>query len=187
MQPLTFRPATLDDAAFAADVFTAVRPQSPTDPVLLRYSWETAGPSWVVERFVVERSGTASGFAFTEHPRWHLTERRFASVGGELWPAERHNVDSLLGAMEERALAGGADLLRTRANEDDPERIAAVLRRGYREDRRGKRWELDLVANRERVSAMAEASRARACAARTSACSRSPTTPIPKSTRRSGA
>jgi hypothetical protein len=160
-QGLTFRRATLDDAAFAADVFTAVWPRNPTDPVLLRYSWETAGPSWVVERFVVERSGTASGFAFTEHPRWDLAERRWASVGGDLWPAERHNLDALFSAMEERALAGGADILRARANEDDPERIATILRRGYREDRRGKRWELDLAANRERLSAMAEASRER--------------------------
>ncbi len=48
-----------------------------------------------------------------------------------------------------------------RANEDDELRIAAVLRRGYREDRRSRRWELDLVANRDRLLAMTAESRAK--------------------------
>lgn len=63
--------------------------------------------------------------------------------------------------MERRAAAAGAVLVNTRANEDDSVRLSALSAGGYREDRRGKKWELDLVANRGRLLAMAEASRAR--------------------------
>jgi GNAT superfamily N-acetyltransferase len=63
--------------------------------------------------------------------------------------------------MEERAIADGAKILRTRANQDDSFRIETILGRGYREDRLHKRWELDLVENRESLLAMTERSRAR--------------------------
>src|SRR5205823_3941615 len=36
-----------------------------------------------------------------------------------------------------------------------------ILARGYKEDRRHKRWELDLIANRERLLALTRESRAR--------------------------
>ncbi len=159
MGEITFRPATLDDATFAADVYTAVRPTAPVDPVVLRDQWETN--AWVVERFVVECDAAPIGFAFVEHPRWDVANTRFANVGGDLFPAERPHLDGLLARMEDRARAQGAAILRAFANEDDPYRIEAVVRRGYREDRRGRRWELDLVANRERLLAMAEQSRKR--------------------------
>lgn len=163
MAGVTFRPASLDDAALAADVLTAVRPHAPVDPVVLRYRWSLPNDTWVVERFVVERGGSPIGHAFDEHPRWDLTAERFAEVGGDLFPAERlpERLDALLAAMEERAGASGARILEAWANEDDERRIAVILRRGYREDRRGRRWELDLVTNRDRLLAMTEQSRAR--------------------------
>ena len=40
-------------------------------------------------------------------------------------------------------------------------RIAAIMDRGFREDRRGRRWLLDLVDNRERIAAMTAESRER--------------------------
>ncbi len=159
MVELTFRPATLEDAAFAADVWTAVRPASPVDPVILRHEWEAS--SWPAHRFVAERAGSAVGIAFVEHPRWELTTVKFANVGGDLLPDERAHLGALLERMESCAREAGAALLRAFANEDDPARVAAVLGRGFREDRRGKRWELDLVANRERLLAMTEQSRER--------------------------
>src|SRR5205823_10598342 len=58
-------------------------------------------------------------------------------------------------------VAEGAKRIGARANETDHERIAVIGSLGFREDRRSKRWELDLVANRDRVSEMTHASRAR--------------------------
>lgn len=163
MTDLAFRAATFDDAVFASDVMTAVRPDSPSDPVVTRYVWESeAEGTWTVERFVVERGGRAIGFAWHEHPPWELAESRWALVTGELLPAERaRHIDALFARMEEGARAAGAILLRARAHETDALRIATLERRGFREVRRQREWELDLVARRERLSAMTESSRER--------------------------
>src|SRR5919198_2060555 len=159
---LQFVPATPDDGAFAADVETAVRPRSPRDPLVYRYWWAQPDEFTEYARYVVRRDGRPIGFATVEHARWDVNAEHYASVGGEVLPEHRaHAFSAVLEAMEQRALAAGARVLRTWANEDDPERIAMVLARGYTEDRRGRRWELDLVASRERILAMTEESRAR--------------------------
>ena len=163
MGKLSLRPATLDDAAFAADVHTAVRPSSPADPVLLRHYWAHSGANVVAERFIAERAGRAVGFAWFDHGRWELVPERVGNIGGELQPAERtpERLEALIAAMENRAREGGARILRGRANEDDPTYAEVLVARGYSEDRRSRRWELDLVAERERIERMTQDSRAR--------------------------
>jgi RimJ/RimL family protein N-acetyltransferase len=78
-------------------------------------------------------------------------------------PAERSGdlLRGFLAAMEERLRADGARTIRVRAEEDDALRIDTILARGYKEDRRHKRWELDLFANREALLAMTDESRLR--------------------------
>ncbi|HJW48798.1 MAG TPA: GNAT family N-acetyltransferase, partial [Candidatus Limnocylindria bacterium] len=75
---------------------------------------------------------------------------------------ERATLDAMLAEMERRLLADGARRVAVRANEDDEVRLAAIAGRGFREDRRGKRWLLDLAENRERIAAMADQCRQRA-------------------------
>ncbi|TME62919.1 MAG: hypothetical protein E6I51_05605 [Chloroflexi bacterium] len=164
---LVFTPAGPDDAAFAADVETAARPHAPRDPVSYRYWWSQPDEFVEFARFIVHRGGERIGFASTEHARWEVQPARYGAVRGELLPAARtgSNLDALLAAMEERVVRDGALALRTWANEDDPTRIATVLARGYAEDRRSRRWELDLLANRDRILAMIVDSRARMHAA----------------------
>lgn len=162
---LVFRPAELDDAAFAADVWTALRPHSPVDPVVMRYWWEVGGFStnWIEERFVVESGSRPIGLALMAHPRWEISPDRRAEPMGDLLPDERtaERLDLVIEIMEERARRAGGTILRTRARDDDLLRIEVLQCRGYREDRRGRGWELDLVAERDRIVAMTEASRAR--------------------------
>jgi len=160
---LAFRPAASGDAAFAADVDTAVRPIAPRDPVSYEYWWSQPDENWVFARFVVSRGGRRIGYATAEHPRWDVQPERYGSVGGNLLPADRTRatLDAVLASMEERAIADGARILRAGAHEDDPLRIETLTARAYREDRRSRRWELDLVANRDKLLAMTEASRAR--------------------------
>ena len=74
---LVFRPAAPEDAAFAADVMTAVRPASPVDPVVLRYWWTQPDESLEFARFVVLRGGGRIGFAMTEHARWGVQPERY--------------------------------------------------------------------------------------------------------------
>jgi len=158
---LAFRPATVDDAAFAADVMTSVTPSSPWDPVSLGYWWSQPDEVRKVARFVALRGERPVGYAEFDHAIWEVQPERYAFISGDLLPESRDALSDLLAGMEERATADGARILRTRANEDDPSRIEAVLGRGYREDRLHRRWELDLVANRESLLAMTERSRAR--------------------------
>ena len=160
---LVLRSATLEDATFAADLWTALRPDAPNDPVLMRYWWEFESPTWLIERFIVERDGASIGLATHERPHWDRTPERYASVGGDLLPAARDpgRLAAVFASMEDRARRAGAKTLRIRANEDDEVRLGVIRSLAYREDRRSRRWELDLVANRDRLLAMAEESRAR--------------------------
>jgi len=160
---LRFRPATPDDAAFVADCLTAIRPQAPVDALVLRHEWANPDPTWTNERYVVERAGARIGWAGIDRPRWELSAERFAGLWGDLQPSERsaERLDQVFAFMEERAAAAGAVRLVTRSNEDDDFRSGVILARGFREDRRARRWELDLVAERVRILAMTEDCRAR--------------------------
>jgi GNAT superfamily N-acetyltransferase len=160
---LTFRPATAADAAFAADVDTAVRPSSPRDPKIYQYWWSQPDENWTYARYVVSRDGRRIGYATAAHPRWDLQPERYGTTIGDLLPAERtpRALSEVLAVMEERLIADGARILAAFAAEDDALRNAAIQARGYKEDRRSRRWELDLIANREKLLAMTEGSRAR--------------------------
>src|SRR5207247_9979196 len=84
-----FSPAITDDAAFAADVDTAVRPSSPRDPMVYQYWWSHPDENWVINRFIVSRGGRRVGHASSEHARWEVQPERYGTVGGELLPMER--------------------------------------------------------------------------------------------------
>ncbi|MGH2471084.1 MAG: GNAT family N-acetyltransferase [Candidatus Limnocylindria bacterium] len=160
---LVFRPAGPGDAAFAADVDTAVRPFGPRDPVSYEYWWSQPDENWEFARFIVTRGGRRLGYATAEHPRWDVQPERYGTVNGNVVPADRTTatLGALFEGMEERVIADGAKILTAWANEDDPLRIETLLARAYTEDRRSRRWELDLLANREKLLAMTEVSRAR--------------------------
>lgn len=163
MLDLEYRPAVPADAAFYADVHTAVRPSAPVDPHIVRYDWEQPGDTWIEQRFVVVSGGAPIGVATCAHPSWDKSEKRWGSIGAELLPDQRDatRTSAVIGEMERRLAADGARTLAVRAHEDDTMRIDAILTRGYTEDRRSKRWELDLVANRERIARMTGETRAR--------------------------
>jgi GNAT superfamily N-acetyltransferase len=160
---IELREAVPADARVAADVLTAVDPERPTDPVVLRHEWDGGWSNWVTRRWLALARGAPVGYAELARPRWELVADRLASFRGDLLPDQRSeaSLGTLLAEMERMAAADGARVLRARANEGDDIRIRAILARGYREDRRGKRWLLDLVAERERVVDMARASRER--------------------------
>ena len=163
MGGLGFREATLDDASFSADVHTAVFPTRPTDPVIERYWWAQPDDTYVTRRWVVQRDGRDIGVAYFEHPAWERLRVPHGDIGGELLPEhrERTSLGAMLAEMEGRLVAEGAKRIAARANEDDEVRIAAIADRGFREDRRGKRWLLDLAESRERLARMTEESRTR--------------------------
>ncbi|HEY8807387.1 MAG TPA: hypothetical protein VIN70_07360, partial [Candidatus Limnocylindria bacterium] len=146
---LELRPATLDDARFVSDMYTALRPDAPDDPVLLRHWWTIEATDNVVERWIVTRDGKPVGFAFTRHAPWDKMPERFGRVAAALLPAVRtaERLDALYAHFEERSRAGGTKRFTTWAWEDDAALLAMLGARGFAEERRERFWELDLVAN----------------------------------------
>lgn len=163
MGELELRPATLDDAAFSADVQTAVFPTRPTDPVIEKYWWAQPDDTYVVRRWVVRRDGNDVGVGYLEHPAWSKLDVPHGDVGGEILPEhrDRPTLRAMLAELAARLTADGAKRIAVRANEDDEVRIAAIGDLGFREDRRGRRWLLDLTENAERITKMTELGRAR--------------------------
>jgi mycothiol synthase len=164
---LTFRPATLDDAAFAADVATATHPDEPEDPAAWRHWWSTDDPAWTNERFVVLRGSTAIGYARHNHAPWDQMKKRYGRIGFDLLPAERTDAQlaTLFDVIEERARSSGTRIFASYAREDDEWLARWLVGRRYREERRSKAWELDLNAQRAKLETMAAESRAKMRAA----------------------
>jgi len=160
---LQFREATLDDATFSADVQTAVFPARPIDPVIERYWWEQPDDTFVSRRWIVQRDGQDIGVAAFYHPALAQLQVPHGEIDGDLLPDQRDalSLQALLAEMERRLTADGARRIAARANEDDEVRIAAIVDRGFLEDRRSRRWMLDLGENRERLERMTRQSRDR--------------------------
>jgi GNAT superfamily N-acetyltransferase len=160
---LTLREATPDDAAFAADMYTELQPDDPEDPVLWRHWWANVDPTATVRRFVAMWDGKPVGLAGMVHASWDKMPERYARVMGEAVKSLRtkERVDALLAFSEELALRDGALRATTWAWEWDAPRVGWLTGRGYKEERRGRFWELDLVANRAKLEDMTSASRER--------------------------
>ena len=160
---LEYRRAELNDAGFWSDVYTAAQPIRPVDPMIIRYGWEHPARMWKAVRYVVLRRGERLGVASWDRPEWDHTEQRFGLIGGELLPEHRDaaTLAEMLARMEAEVRAEGAVVVRGGANEDDTLRAEVLRSLGYREDRKARRWELDLIEGRARILAMTEACRAK--------------------------
>lgn len=160
---LKIRPGTLDDAQFVADVFTAIDPDEPTDPLIMRYQWEHSPPEQVFERFVAEKDGKPVGFAGHAHMPWEKMPKRFGFVGGDLLPAfrTRERLGALYDFVEDVSRREGTMIFTAWTREIEDLKIEFLTGRGYREERRGRWWELELGPNRDRLLRLREESRAR--------------------------
>jgi len=158
---LTFRPATLEDAAFAADVATATHPDEPEDPASWRHWWSTDDPAWTNERFIVMRADTPIGYARHNHAPWDQMKKRYGRLGFDLLPAERTDAQlaTVFDVLEERAHASGTRIFAAYAREDDTWLANWLAAHGYRKERGSKAWQLDLVAQRKKLEEMAAESR----------------------------
>jgi GNAT superfamily N-acetyltransferase len=163
MSGLEFRRATLDDAERVADLWVAHDPESSADPLELRHWWASREPEWTNEDFLIERHGALVGFAAHGHAPWTLRPTRFADVTVLFAPADETppNLDVGYDAMEGRARQDAAHLFRSRVRENRADLVAYLTGRGYREDRRSRRWELDLATEGDGLLRMLETSRAR--------------------------
>ena len=160
---LVLRPATPEDAAFAADMYTELQPDDPEDPVLWQHWWANVDPTATVQRYVALLEGKPAGLAGMVHASWDKMPERYARVMGEaardVRTAER--VDALLAFSEDLARRDGALRATSWAWEWDAPRVGWLTARGYKEERRERFWELDLAANRAKLQEMTRLSRER--------------------------
>jgi GNAT superfamily N-acetyltransferase len=150
---LMLRPATLDDAALVADLDSLRDPEEPRDPVLLRHWWQMSDEQEKTLRRIDTRDGAAIAFLSVSHDLWDGEEKRF----GVVRPVLRydHWNDATFAELVENGEAWlrseGAAIGVARVRGDFERELAVFDRTGYREDRRMRISELDLVARREHV------------------------------------
>jgi GNAT superfamily N-acetyltransferase len=156
------REAKLSDAEFVADVETATRPDEPRDPIIMKDYWRNPEENTTIERFIGELGGDRVAFAVQRHELWK-TPKRYGNVSGDLMPAQRTptRLDALFAAMEERSRADGTKTFTTWSWEDDALCVGVLTKRGYHDERHQRFFELDLVAERGKLEAMAAESRAK--------------------------
>lgn len=162
--PLRFTPATIDDADYWADLWTDVDPDDPSDPVLMRHFWKNQPADHVVERFIaIAPDGGRVGGAAHFHGPWDKMPTRYGQVRAGLFSAHMNadRLDEAFAFAEDRSGQSGATIITTWVLEADAARIDVLSSRGYAEERRAKLWQVDLVANRERVESIAASSRER--------------------------
>jgi mycothiol synthase len=160
------RPATLDDAALAADLMTAAYPAYAADPIVTRYRWEHPRKGWSMSRFIAEVDDQPVAFVDWLHGPPEQDPERHCEVGVAL---DRAHLDVPLLVflwrwISDQAASAGSRMLEAYAAEDEPEVLEALEQVGYQRDRKEKVWELDLHANGARL--LAEAHEAQATAAR---------------------
>jgi RimJ/RimL family protein N-acetyltransferase len=157
------RPATLDDAALVADLESMRDPQEPRDPVLLRHWWQMSDELERAMRRLRVREGSAIAFLGVSHDLWSDGEKRFGVVRPLLRYEEWKDDDfaRLIDIGAEWLRSEGADAAVARVREDFPRELGVLDRLGFRENRRLRTSELDLVAHRDQIVATAQESRRR--------------------------
>ncbi|MFI5284181.1 MAG: GNAT family N-acetyltransferase [Candidatus Dormibacterales bacterium] len=166
MAELTYRPATLDDAALAADLMTASYPSLPVDPVMTRFRWDHPRRGYFFGRFIAERAGRPIAFLAWTHGPWEMLPNRHCEVEVFLDRAviDHGRLLNLWSWICDLAVAEGAGLLLGYANEDEQEMVEALAAVGFKRDRVGKISLLDLVKHGERITETAADARARLAA-----------------------
>jgi GNAT superfamily N-acetyltransferase len=160
---MELRPANLDDAAVVADIETQARPDEPADPKIIRHWWQMTSSDAVVRRYIGSSEGRDVAIGATHHLVWDRMPERFMRIGAETRPGAKRpaRLDALFRFFEDEARREEARKLTAWAYDNDPERVDVITKRGFREERRQRFWECDLVANRERITKMAAESRER--------------------------
>jgi GNAT superfamily N-acetyltransferase len=160
---LELRPAAMSDADMVADLETARIPDDPRDPAMTLFWWTVHPPDQVFMRMLAERNRQAMAYLFVKHEAWAKMPERFGFIRlvlhQDIWSPPQY--EWLVETAEAwlRSEAAATSVISVRADFQTEARVLEGL--GYRVVRRARQWELDLVANRERLLAGAEQCRQR--------------------------
>jgi RimJ/RimL family protein N-acetyltransferase len=148
------RPATLDDATIVADLETMRDPSEPRDPVLLRYWWQMGEEQDRVRRWIRVEDGVATAFIGASHDSWSSNS---GSRFGVVRPLLRYQVwddgdfAGLTDVGQDWLRSEGATTVVVRVRADYHRELAVLDRLGFRENRRMRTSELDLVGHRDEI------------------------------------
>ncbi|HYL07366.1 MAG TPA: GNAT family N-acetyltransferase [Candidatus Udaeobacter sp.] len=159
---MDLKPATLGDAAMVADLETARTPDDPQDGEMVAYRWTHEPESKVAMRLVAWRDDTVWAFVEATHGEWNQDVRRFGWVNTAIHP------DDWTERLYRRGIATGEEWLRSETSQtavaivraDLAGELGVLQELGYREERRERYWELDLIGRRTELLAGAKRSRA---------------------------
>ena len=150
---LQLRPSTLADADLVAALQAQRDPDDLSDPVLLRYWWQMANELQRSMRQIAVQDGEALAYVAAQHELWAPDNKRFGVVRAllrkDVWDHTRYSELISTGEHWLREEAATTSVVRVR--EDFTKDLDALQRLGYREDRRMRMSELDLLANREEI------------------------------------
>ena len=156
------RPATLDDVEMVADLETARVPDEPRDAAMIAYWWTNQLGGERSMRLVAEGGGAINLFVGAGHFMWVEAGARFGWIRVILHPNSwsdavfRQGID----AAESWLRTEEARTAVTHLREDLKAELTAFEEMGYREVRRQRHWELDLVGRRDQLLATADQCRA---------------------------
>ena len=160
---LDLRPATLEDAPVVANLELARDPDDPRDPEMLRFWWTLRSSNEATTRLVAVRDDAAVAFLAAGHELWENVQERFGwlrvTIHPDLW-SER-NYSAMISRAEAWLKSEGVATAVIRIREDFKDDLEVAGRAGYREVRRQRFSELDLVALRGQLLAAATQNRKR--------------------------
>ena len=159
---MVLRPATLDDAGGVADLETARTPDEPVAGVMTAYWWTHPTEGQKSKRWVGVHNGLINVYVEGAHDAWQEGERRFgwvqASIHPDDWSASLYR-DGIAQA-ESWLSSEDSEVAVATVREDFEHELSELVELGYREERRERYWELDLLARRNELLATAEDTRA---------------------------
>jgi GNAT superfamily N-acetyltransferase len=160
---LDLRPSTLEDASIVADLEAVRDPDDPRDPQMLQFWWTLRSENESTTRHVAVRDGAAVAFLGAGHELWENVSERFGwlrvIIHPDLWSEQ--DFSSLIKRAEAWLRSEGAATSVVRVREDFKNELEVVGGLGYREVRRQRNSELDLVALRVPLLQGAEENRKR--------------------------
>ncbi len=159
----TFAREALRGAGRNVKFLTSRDPSEPANEEQMRHWWLSGDAERIDDRWIIEENGEQIGYAYFGHPDWAKSPARGARLvawfGRDAQRPER--VGRAFDLLEPYAIKDGTRILMAGSVEGFDDEYAALVARGYKEERRSKSWELDLAAKRDKIAAMTAASRAR--------------------------
>lgn len=150
---LELRPATLADAEIVAVLDALVDPDEARDAAGLRHWWAMNDANDVVMRRVAVHDGAAVAYVMARHDPWDTTDKRFGTMRLTLRPADWTPLrfETLVKVAEEWLRSEGVVTAVIRERDDLQKELDVLDELGYREQRRARTSELDLVERREHI------------------------------------